>query len=164
MEQTTEVTTTVLESSNPRAVVLIKYVYCLRRYCSGSPAFRGFLATEAKVSFLVFRIWQLGICRGARKPSSGLMYAEKHILFPFLFVICLLWFTKAPVLYLRSSYRSPVFPSVLCLSQRLRVCCSTCFLPYSTCSFLVFTVVLDCFKPPAFPVPLIWWPSQQSGQ
>src|SRR5258705_12217760 len=45
---------------------------------------------RARVSFLVFRIWKLGICRGARKPSSGLMHAEKHILFPFLFITSLL--------------------------------------------------------------------------
>jgi len=43
----------------------ITYAFCFRRYCSCSPAIRGFWATEARVSFLVFHIWKLSICRGA---------------------------------------------------------------------------------------------------
>src|SRR5258705_5085994 len=53
-------------------------------------AFCSFQATKARVSFLVFHIWKLGICQGAWKPLSGLMHAEKHILFLFLFITCLL--------------------------------------------------------------------------
>src|SRR5258705_12729870 len=83
----------VLESSSTRAEekyhVRFRYTIVLV-LLSLFPAFRGFRATKARVSFLVFRIWKLGICRGARKPSSGLMHTEKHILFPFLFIPCLL--------------------------------------------------------------------------
>jgi len=47
------------------------------------------LSTEANISFL-FSVYGKSAFADARKPSSGEVYTENI----FVFVICLLWFTK----------------------------------------------------------------------